>query len=84
VNKLLLINIAYYLIVFIVIGLPIWFLTTSTYRAPLPFDEIDEISSIKKLQYKTQIEVIHLNEQTSEAKLNEFKRSLENQLNSGK
>lgn len=72
------------MIVFIVIGLPIWFLTTSTYRAPLPFDEIDEISSIQKLQYKTQIELIDLNEQTSEAKLSEIKRSLQNQLNSGK
>ncbi len=69
---------------FIVIGLPIWFLTTSTYRASLPFDEIDEISSIKKLQYKTHIELIDLNEQTSEAKLSEIKSSLENQLNSGK
>jgi hypothetical protein len=70
--------------VFIIIGLPIWFLTTSTYRAPLPFDEIDEISSIKKLQYNCQIELIDLNGQTSDTKLSELKRSLEGQLNGGK
>lgn len=50
---------------FVVIGLPIWFLTTTTYRATLPFDEIDDISYNKNLEFLMKIELIHFNRQLS-------------------
>lgn len=51
------------MIVFVLLGLPIWIFTTTTYRASLPFDEIDEISSNKKLDFLVNIQFIHFNNQ---------------------
>ena len=59
------ISTCYYVFMFVVIGLPIWFLTTTTYRATLPFDEIDEITYNKNLEFLIKIELINFNKQTS-------------------
>jgi len=48
---------------FLVIGVPIWYMTTSTYRASLPFDEIDQISQIQLFHVKLKLEFISNSEQ---------------------
>ena len=67
--------------VFVVIGVPIWMLTTTTYRATLPFDEIDEISFDKNLEFSVNIELIQLNRQTSAKELSEFESKLLTKIN---
>lgn len=53
--------------VFVIVGLPIWVLTTSTYRASLPFDSIDQLSkSLNRIEFKINIEIINFNKDLSE------------------
>ncbi len=60
-KKILIINTAYYAIVFVLIGVPIWYLTTTTYRASLPFDQIDKMSSMAYIEYQANLELIYSN-----------------------
>lgn len=56
---------------FVIIGLPIWVLTTSTYRASLPFDSIDQLSkSLNKIEFKVKIEIINFNKDLNAKVLN--------------
>ncbi len=66
---------------FVVIGLPIWFLTTTTYRATLPFDEIDEIAYNKNLEFLIKIELINFNKLTS---INDLEKQLLKEIKNGK
>ena len=34
-------------LIFIFIGLPLWWNTTKVYRAPLPYDEIEQLNQFK-------------------------------------
>ncbi len=52
----------------VIIGLPIWFLTTSTYRASLPFDSIDVISSMKNLKIKVNFDLVFFNQNSVDRK----------------
>jgi hypothetical protein len=42
----------------VVFGVPIWLLTTTTYRANLPFDEIYQISSMKSLSVRVNFDLV--------------------------
>lgn len=42
----------------IVIGLPIWYFTTGTYRAALPFTQIDQLSSINSFSAAIDIDLV--------------------------
>jgi hypothetical protein len=57
VNDLLVLNSLYYILVIVLFGLPIWLFTTTTYRASLPFEEIDHISSMKTLTAQINFEM---------------------------
>ncbi|RNA16532.1 GPI transamidase component PIG-S-like [Brachionus plicatilis] len=70
-NQLLIINTIYYIVVFVLIGLPIWIFTTSTYRASLPFDSIDQLAkSLNRIEYKINIEIINFNDELTADILN--------------
>ena len=83
IDHLLRFNTCYYLFMFIVIGLPVWYITTTTYRAPLPFDQIDEISFNKDFEFLLKIELISFNKQLSDDTknqlLNEIRNSIDNE-----
>ena len=55
------VNSLFYILVMTLFGLPMWFLTTSTYRAPLPFEKIGEISSMKNLHVNINFELVFFN-----------------------
>lgn len=81
-NKILLINTFYYLMVFIVLGVPIWYLTTSTYRATLPFESIDKISaSLKKIDYQIKLQIVYFSSKDSE--LLQLEKDLKTELYNG-
>lgn len=61
-NAILKFNTAYYIFIFVIIGLPIWYFTVSTYRSTLPFDEIERISNINKFEFKVRYELISNND----------------------
>jgi GPI-anchor transamidase subunit S len=57
-NDLLVFNTLYYISIFVLIGVPIWLMTTTTYRATLPFDEINEISNLNFIKLRTKFEIV--------------------------
>ncbi len=61
---------------FVVIGLPVWYFTTSTYRATLPFNEIYEISSLSKIEYASNFDLVYLNTELFHNKM----KTIENKL----
>ena len=65
-----------------VFGLPIWFLTTSTYRASLPFDSISEISSMRQLEIQINIDLVYFNK-NDESTRKKYEEEFLNELNSG-
>lgn len=65
------INTIFYILFFVILGLPIWFLTTSTYRASLPFDSIESISLVK-IDYQIRFEIIYFGNGVEQSKLNEI------------
>lgn len=79
----MLLNAFYYIFVFLVIGVPIWCLTTTTYRAALPFDEIDSIYTAKKLDVNIKINLIYLSE-VKDDKLSTIKNDFEEIINNDK
>ena len=74
----MILNAVYYIIVFVVIGVPIWCLTTTTYRASLPFDKIDEINSMEKFEIGIKLNLVHFDTKLNENKL---KTDLEQAIN---
>ena len=68
-DKYMILNAVYYIFVFVAIGVPIWCLTTTTYRAALPFDEIDQINARETLELSIKFSLIYLNHQTKPEKL---------------
>ena len=63
------------------IGFLIWLLTTTMHRATLPFDEIEDISFKKNLEFSVNIELIQLNKQTSAKELADFESKLLTKIN---
>jgi hypothetical protein len=43
---------------FVLIGLPMWLMTTTTYRTTLPFAEIDELAKQKEIKFQFKIKFI--------------------------
>lgn len=85
VNKILVLNAVYYILYFAILGLPMWYLTTTTYRAPLPFDQIDEVySAVNSLKFQIKLELIQFNEQISNQNLLDYEKKLFQELNKGK
>ncbi|CAF0806895.1 unnamed protein product [Brachionus calyciflorus] len=81
-HDLLMFNTIYYILVFVIVGLPIWFFTTSTYRASLPFDSIDKLTeSLQKIDFKIQVELIHFNKDISQDNLSKIRDELLRNLN---
>ena len=68
VNNLLLINSVYYILVIVVFGLPMWAMTKITYRAPLPFDQIGEISAMKNLLVKVNFDLVFFDQDQDAAR----------------
>ncbi len=66
-----------------VFGLPIWYFTTSTYRAPLPFNEIYEISSLNNLEFQIKFELIYIKNDISFVELNNIKDKLISEFSKG-
>jgi len=77
-------NAAYYLFVFVVIGVPIWCLTTTTYRASLPFDEIDQINARDSLEISIKFNLVYLSPEKKLEKISTLKHELEELLNDEK
>lgn len=72
------INSLYYIVVMILIGFPIWYFTTGTYRASLPFNQIDQLSSINSFSAAFDIELVILDsdKKSSFAQIaNQFKQT---------
>jgi len=63
------------------IGIPVWFFTTTTYRAALPFDEIEKISTIQKFQIDIKLNLIHFNSEIKHEALAKLKQDIESVLN---
>lgn len=57
-NAILKFNAAYYIFIFVIIGLPIWYFTVSTYRSSLPFNEIDRLSGLDKFELQVKFDLI--------------------------
>jgi hypothetical protein len=66
-------------LVFVVLGVPIWIFTTTTYRASLPFDEIDQISANKKLDFLVNIQFVHFSNELPA----KFKSGFLDEINKG-
>ncbi|XP_014677442.1 PREDICTED: GPI transamidase component PIG-S-like [Priapulus caudatus] len=64
-----------FLFVCVVIGLPLWWITTTVYRARLPFEDIATLSQ-SELRYTTEFTVIASSEEVKDDDLVEFKRRL--------
>ena len=76
-------NTAYYIVFFAIIGLPIWYATTTTYRAALPFDEIEQLAASisSRLSLRVNIELVSLGSGVlSSAQLAELERKLTSQM----
>ena len=56
-------------------------LTTTTYRATLPFDEIDEISYNKNLEFLFKIQIVSFNKQLS---INDIEKQFMKEIKLGK
>lgn len=83
VQKLLIVNSSFYLAIFLLIGVPIWYFTTSTYRASLPFNEIDDVGSMllnNQLELRFDFEIIQSRDERS---LNDFNEKFQNEMNKG-
>jgi hypothetical protein len=78
-----LVNTLYYIILFGVFGLPIWYFTTSTYRAPLPFNEIYEISSLKDIGFEISFDLVYVKNDISTDELKNIKDKLINEFEKG-
>ena len=63
------------------IGIPVWFFTTTTYRAALPFDEIEKISTIQNFQIDIKLNLIHFNSEIKHEALAKLKQDIEAVLN---
>ena len=83
-NNYMVLNAVYYLFVFVVIGVPIWCLTTTTYRASLPFDEIDQINARDTLDINIKFNLIYLSTEKKLEKFTKLKEELEELLNDDK
>ncbi len=59
-----------------IFGLPIWYFTTSTYRAPLPFNEIYEISEENNFELQITFELIHMKNDITNNDLKNIKERL--------
>lgn len=56
-------NSAFYILLFVVVGLPMWYLTTTTYRAALPYDFVDQtFESMQNAQFGINVEVVNFDE----------------------
>ncbi len=77
------VNTLYYIILFGVFGLPIWYFTTSTYRAPLPFNEIYEISSLKDIGFEISFDLVYVKNDISTDELKNIKDKLINEFEKG-
>ena len=68
-------------------GLPIWYFTTTTYRAPLPFSEIDDVASMlynSRIEFKFDFEFVHFNSETAKYKLENFDEKFVDEMNKRK
>ena len=83
-NNYMILNAVYYLFVFVVIGVPIWCLTTNTYRASLPFDEIDQINAKDTLDISIKFNLIYLSTEKKLEKFTKLREELEELLNDDK
>lgn len=81
---ILVINSIFYVAIFVVIGLPIWYVTTTTYRASLPFSEIDDVASMlynSRIEFKFDFEFVHYNPETTKFKLENFDEKFIDEMN---
>lgn len=63
-----------FILIFVFVGLPVWWKTTTVYRVNLPYDEIETMST-KVATHLIQVEVVHADPRTPVA--NELVRRLE-------
>lgn len=73
----------YYILVFIFIGLPIWYATTTTYRANLPFADIANISETL-IEFKYTFELVFFDKSLNNDDLNRAKDDFVAKLNESK
>lgn len=73
-NKLLVANAIFYIAYFAIIGLPIWYLTTTTYRAALPYDQVDAtFHAMQHARFRINLEVIALQDNDNKPDLSQLK-----------
>lgn len=64
------------------IGLPIWYLTTTTYRASLPYDQVDAaFDTMQNIQFRINLEIVSLNDKPSASLVNDLNQKLIEVLN---
>ena len=66
-----------------IFGLPIWYFTTSTYRAPLPFNEIYEISEANNLELQITFELVYMKNGISTNDLKNIREKLISDFSKG-
>jgi hypothetical protein len=63
------------LIISVVIGLPIWYFTTTTYRADLPFSVIEELKT-SQIEFSISIDLIFFGQKIEKGRLQKFERDV--------
>ncbi len=63
----------------IIIGLPIWYFTTTTYRADLPFSTIEELRT-SQIEISISIDLVFLDKNLDKSKLSKYERDIFPQL----
>jgi hypothetical protein len=82
-EKILRFSSIYYIFIFIFIGLPIWYATTTTYRADLPFADIANISETI-IKFKYHFELVFFDKNLDHGYLNKAKYEFVAKLNESK
>ncbi|XP_020905777.1 GPI transamidase component PIG-S [Exaiptasia diaphana] len=68
-------------VIFIIVGIPLWWHTTKVYRATLPYKDIEMLADLQ-LSYKVQINIIIPNEESLKTHVGSIKTTLSERLGS--
>ncbi len=79
VEKFLRLSSVYYILFVLIIGLPIWYASTTTYRADLPYDRIASLNA-NKFQYTVLLELVDLSSNFDKIGLVKLERELSDKL----
>ena len=82
--KILSSNAVYYIVFFAIIGLPIWYLTTTTYRAALPYEDVDQkFIEMQEAMFKINLQITFLTENADLNRLNDVNKRFNELLKEG-